>query len=475
MAESLGTRALKGTVWATVDRFGNMVLQFVVNLLLARLLLPADFGVIGVFAIFIAVSQTLIDGGFTSSLIQRKSPSQRDYSTIFYWNLAFSLLLYGALFLAAPAVAAYFRLPVLRDVMRAVGINLVISALAQVQLVRMKKELSFRRLAVVNLTSYLVASVIAVYMACRGAGVWSLVAMTVINQSMVTVMYWLMNRWRPSLCFSLQSFRSLFGYGGYMLAAALLQEVCRNLQGVIIGRRFSATELGLYSQAYKLDQVTSYAVPQVLVQVLFPFFSNLQDNRERLIEMTAMGMRVISALVFPVLLLLVIVAEPLVTGLYGDVWAPCVPYFRILCVGGVFVSLQNVNFYAVASLGYSKLLFKWSFYKWGCLLALLLGGMMFGMDGIMWAIVVSNFNIFMVNVLLSAKCVGFSVSAQFRSVMPAFGAALTAGAVSWLVPEGRWLLGATLFVVVYVAVVVAFRLKVIGDFRRVIGIIRGKK
>lgn len=474
MADSLGRKALKGTAWATVDRFGIMTLQFVVNLVLANLLLPADFGVIGVLAIFIAVSQTVIDGGFASALIQRKSPSETDYSTIFYWNFGFSLILYGVLFFSAPAVARYFEMPVFCDVLRVISLNLVISALAQVQLVRMKKELAFKRLAIVNITSYVVASSVAIVMAFRDYGVWSLVAMTVMNQAMVTLLYWLLNRWHPAAVFSLQSFRSLFGFGGYMLAAAILQEICRNLQGIIIGKRFSTTDMGYYTQAYKLDQVTSYSIPQVLVQVLFPFFSSIQNDTERLAAMTALGMRVISAVVFPLLIVLMIVAEPLVTTLYGDVWLPCVPYFRILCVGGVFVCLQNVNFYAVAALGHSRTLFRWSFYKWGLLLLLLFVGMFFGMKGIMWAMVISNFNIFLVNALLSQKYVGCRVAMQLRCILPPLATGVLAGVVVTLIPGVAWWLGAVLYLLVYTAFAFLFRLRAIGDIRHLSALILKK-
>lgn len=475
MADSLGKKALKGTVWATADRFGGMVLQFVVNLVLANLLLPSDFGTVGVLAIFIAVSQTVIDGGFASALIQRKEPTDIDYSTIFFWNLGFSLLLYGVLFVASPFIAGYFSMPVLRDVLRVISLNLVISALAQMQLVRMKRELAFKRLAVVNLTSYIVASVIAIVMAFRGFGVWSLVAMTVINQAMVTGLYWILNRWHPVAVFSMKSFRSLFGFGGYLLAASILHEICRNLQGVIIGKRFSAADMGYYSQAYKLDQVTSYSIPQVLVQVLFPVFSNIQNDRERLVEMTLLGMRVIAAVVFPLLIVLMIVAEPLVVTLYRDVWLPCVPYFRILCVGGIFVSLQNVNFYAVAALGHSDVLFRWSFYKWGLLLVLLLVGMFFGMEGIMWAIVVSNLNIFVVNAVLSRRYVGCPLRRQIRCVLPPLATGAAAGlAVVPFMGMLPWWVCASAYLLLYVALALLFRLRALGDLRQLLQLVKKK-
>ena len=467
MVKSLGRKAISGTLWTTADRLVSMVLQFAVNLVLAWVLLPDDYGVVGVLVIFIAVSNTLIDGGFASALIQHKNPTQEDYSTIFFWNTGFSLFCYLVLFFISPLVAGFFGMPMLKDVLRVMGLSVVASALGQVQIVRLKRNLEFGTIAIVNLTSYIVSAAIGVYMAYNGFSYWSLVAMTVVNQVMMTLLYWLLAKWRPSAVFSVKSFKQLFSYAGYLLAAGILQETCKHLQGVIIGKRFSETQLGLYTQASKLDQVTSYAVPQALVQVLFPLFSNLQDERERFQEMMEMGIRVISAIVFPMLLILIIVADPLVLALYHEAWTPCVPYFRILCVGGVFVCLQNVNFYAVAACGYSKTLFNWSFYKWGMLVVLLLIGMFFGMQGLMWSIVLSNINIYLVNAVLARKYVGFALSRQLRALLPP----LLAGAVPALLVyflDWHWLLEAVVYAVVYVAIVFCSGMKVVKDFKFII-------
>lgn len=474
MVKSIGRKAVSGTLWTTADRLVSMALQFAVNLVLAWVLVPEDYGVVAVLAIFIAVSNTLVDGGFASALIQQKNPSAADYSTIFFWNFGFSLFCYLILFFIAPLVARFFAMPMLKDVLRVMGVGVVASALGQVQIVRLKKNLEFGTIAVVNLTSYIFSAAIGVYMAYNGFSYWSLVAMTVINQVMVTALYWLVAKWRPSLIFSMESFRRLFSYAGYLLAAGFLQEACKHLQGVIIGKRFSGSQLGLYTQAYKLDQVTSYSVPQALVQVLFPLFSDFQDDKPKLQEMMEMGVRVISAIVFPALILLIIVADPLVLALYHEQWLPCVPYFRILCVGGVFVCLQNVNFYAVAACGYSKTLFHWSFYKWGMLIALLLVGMFFGMEGLMWSIVVSNMNIYMVNAVLARKYVGFSLSRQLRALLPPLLAGSVPAAIVYFT-DFEWLLEALIYVGVYVAVVFAARMRVVADIKFILGKFLNKK
>lgn len=464
MAKSIGRKAVSGTLWITVDRLVSMALQFVVNLVLAWVLAPEDYGVVAVLMIFIAISNTLIDGGFASALIQRKNPTQEDYSTIFFWNFGFSLFCYLVMFAVSPVVAVFFRMPELESVLRVLGLSVVASALGQVQIVRLKKNFEFGTIAVVDLTSYILSAAIGVYMAYNGFSYWSLVAMTVVNQGLMALLYWVIAKWRPSLIFSVKSLKELFGYAGYLLAAGVLQEACKHLQGVIIGKRFSAGELGLYTNASKLDQVTSYTVPQALVQVLFPLFSNLQDDRAKLCDMMEMGIRVISAIVFPALMLLVIVADPLVMALYHEAWMPCVPYFRILCVGGVFVCLQNVNFYAVAACGYSKTLFHWSFYKWGMLVVLLLVGMFFGMCGLMWSIVISNLNIYVVNAVLARRYVGFPLSRQLRALLPSLLAgAIPAIVICWI--DGYWILMAAIYAALYLAIVFLSRMRVVQDFR----------
>ncbi len=394
-----------------------MVLQFTVNLILARLLLPEDFGAIGMLAIFIAVSQVLIDGGFGSALIQKKNPSQTDYSTIFYWNILFSSFLYLILFILAPYIGKFFSMPVLSGVLRGIGLTLIINSIFTLQKIRLQKRLEFKRIAISNLSSYIIGAASATVMAYHGSGVWSLVAMQIIYGVVFILVLWMVTKWTPSLCFSVKSLRELFGFGGYILFANILQETCKNLQGIIIGRKFSANQMGYFSQAYKLDQITSYSIPQVIVQVMYPVYSSLQDDRERLNEIVAMNMRVIAFLIFPVIGLLILIAEPLIVFLYGEKWLPSVPYFQVLCVGGFFVCLQNVNFYAVAAVGKSKQLFYWSFYKWGFLLCALIIGMNFGMYGILWGMVLSNFNIFMVNSLLASNFNGLTVISQLKCIM----------------------------------------------------------
>ena len=418
MTQSIRKKGISGAIWASFDRFGYMAIQFTVNLILARILLPEDFGIIGMLAIFIAISQTLIDGGFGSALIQKKNPTQEDFSTILYWNIGFSVFLYLILFAVAPLIADFFKLGLLCNVLRIIATSLILNAIIAIQRTRLQKSLEFKTIATVNLSSYIVAAITAIYMANHGYGVWSLVAMQLIYGGCSVILLWFTTRWTPALIFSFSALKELFGFGGYLMAANILQTICLNIQGIIIGKRFSATQMGYYSQAYKLDQVSSYSIPQVIVQVMYPIYSSLQDDRQQLNNMVLMNLRVISFIVYPILSTLILIADPLFLLLYGDKWMPAAPYFRILCIGGFFVCLQNINYYAVAAVGKSKDLFTWSFYKWGFLLTALLVGMLFGMYGILWAMVLGNINIFITNSALVQRHTRLKITQQILSVMP---------------------------------------------------------
>ena len=476
--KSLGKKTFSGAIWASFDKVGTMALQFVVNLILARLLMPSDFGCIGMLAIFVIVSQTIIDGGFGSALIQKKEPTQMDYSTIFYWNILFALLLYVTLFITAPWIASFYKMPLLCDVLRIMGINLIVSSLGIIQINRLRKQLAFKQIALINIVSYSLSGIIAIGLAYGGCEVWSLVAMQLLYSLFSVSLFWLVTKWIPSFAFSLTSLKRLFRFGGYLLFAGILQEICKNLQGLIIGRRFSSVEMGLYAQAKKLDDVTSLTLPNIIVQVMFPVYSQIQDDLGKTKEMLRMNVRIISFATFPLMILLILIAEPLITFLYGHKWDAAIPYFQILCVGGLFACLQNVNYYAVAAQGKSNVLFAWSFYKWGMLLLLLAVGMHWGMNGILWGMVISSLNIYLVNAGLVAKFVSYSLWSQLKDILPiaVIAVAVAYGVymldVNYSLPV---ILQVLIYIVIYLSMMYILKLKVKKDIVQIINLLRERK
>lgn len=466
MEKVLEKKAARGTAWATIDRFTVLGVTFLVNLVMARILSIDDYGLVGMITIFTNVSTILVEGGFGNALIQKKTTTQADYSTIFYWNFGLALFLYLLLFLSAPLIARFFKEPELVGVTRLLGLNVIFNALMVTQVSRLRKQLSFGKLAIVNISAAVIGGAAGIILAYRGAWVYSLVWSQVITCALQFIAVSILERWHPSLTFSTASFRELFGFGGYLLAANVLQVFCNNFQNVIIGKRFSVGQLGLYSQAQKIDNITSFQIPQILVQVMFPVYSTLQDQPERLRQILAMNMRVVAYVMFPLLTLLILLAEPTFTLLYGSKWADAAPYFKILCCGGFFVALQNINFYAVAAKGKSRTLFLWSFYKWGMLLLLMLVGAQFGIFGLLGGLALSNFNIFMVNAALASKHVGFKLRTQARILLPLLVAALGCGAISFYAVNACdlniWFV-VPLYLAIYLAASILFRARALKE------------
>ena len=464
-------KTVSGILWSAVDRFGNVLLQFIVNLVLARLLTPEDYGCVGMLAIFIAVSQTLIDGGFCSALIQKQDVTSKDYSTIFYWNIAFSGMLYAFLYFIAPAVAEFFNTPVLCEVLRVLGIVLIVSSFGLVQRVQLRKQLKIKQLALVNIISLVVASVVAIRLAFLGYGVWALVALQVVNNLIASVVFWFITKWKPMLYFSIEKLKGLFSFGGYLLAASILQEFSKNIQGVIIGHKFSAMEMGLYSQAKKLEEVSCSTFAQVIVQVMFPVYSELQNDIVRLREMLKNNISLIAFAIFPIMVVLIIVAGDLIPFLLGDKWQPVVPYFQVLCIGGFFTCLQNVNFYAVAAIGKSDTLFRWSFYKWGMLIAMLLVGMNWGIYGVLVSMVLSEFNIYMVNALLVKKYLKMPLRGQLVACVPSLLISLLAGGVIVAICHFiavNFIVNIIFFLIIYISSAYLCKFAVLKDMQKML-------
>lgn len=459
----------QSVLWAAVDKFGIVALQFVINLVLARMLTPDDFGCIGMILIFVAISQVLVDGGFGAALIQKIEPSKADYSTTFYWNIIFSVVLYGLIYGIAPAVARFFDIAMLEDLLRVIGLVVIINSLSIVQRTILRKHLNFKRIAITNIVAYSTSAIVAIIIARKGLGAWSLVGMQLSNALVAATLFWVVSRWRPSLIFSFTSLRSLFSYGGFLLIASIMQDVCTHIQGVIIGRRFSATQTGLYTQAKKMDEVASMTLPAILCQVLFPLYSQKQDSPTELAAMLRRNNQTTAFIIFPLMVLLIIVAKPLFVLLYGQQWVDAVPYFQILAIGGLFSALYNFSYYAVAAVGQSKALFYWGCYKWGAMLVLLLVGASISMTGVLVAMVLSQVNIFLTNAFLVQRYVGYSVVQQVIDLLPTLGCAAVCGVAAYglySVLGINWLLTSAMFAATYVAVSCIFRIDAVDSIKQ---------
>ncbi len=466
MPESIANKAVKGTVWSATGRFGVMGLQFIINLVLARLLTPDDFGAIGMLLIFVMVSQTCVDGGFGAALIQKKETSESDYSTIFLWSVGLGCVLYLAIYAAAPYIAHYYHMQVLCPVLRTIGVILIFSGMASVQIARLQKMLRFKEIALADIGSYILSGAAATTLALKGFGIWSLVAMMIMQTIGKVLMLYFVTRWIPKLTFSFTVFKQLFAFGGYLFISNLLESVANNVQGIIIGRNFSAAQMGYYTQASKLENVTGYSIPQVIATVMYPVFSQYQDNKPKLRSLISTDLRVLSFIIYPLLTSLIIFAPEIIHLLFGEKWFASIPYYRILCTGAFFFCLNNINYYAVAAVGKSRALFFAGFYKWGMLGLLLALGLRFGMTGLVWSLSVNMLNIFLTNAILSWKYTGQPLSAVFAALIPSTAlcalSAASCGAILLFTPLW-WPFALVVFVIVYIVTAKIFNIRAFDE------------
>lgn len=462
MSQSLAKTAVKGTIWSAVGKFGVMAIQFMIYVVLARLLTPADFGAIGMLMIFITVSQAFADGGFGSALVQKKDTNQTDYSTVFYWSVGVGVIIFIVLYTSAPYIARFYRLPILSSVLRVISITTVFMGVVSTQVARLQKQLKFKQLAIVDISTYLLSAAISISMAFLGYGIWSLVALNLCQTIGKVLIIFVITKWLPSLCFNWNNFKDLFSFGGFHILSYAIETACNNAQGMIIGKLYSATQMGYYSQAARLEYMTGQSIPQVIAQVMYPIFSQFQDDKIRLQSIVAADHRIISFLIYPLLTILIILAPDVIQFIYGSQWQPAVPYYRILMVGGYFICLKNINSYAVAACGKSRTLFFASVFQCVLLVLFLYMGSFWGMIGIMWALSINMFNIFLTYAIASHIHTGLNIFTVFSNLFPSVFLCIIASMIVYplyITTNLWWPLYALIFSAIYILTALLFKVK----------------
>ncbi len=355
---SIKTKTTHALGWSFLEAIGMRGVQFVVGIILARLLLPEQFGLIGMLTIFLMVAQTFLDSGFGAALIQRPVITEKDTSSIFYFNIVVGVVAAGCLCAAAPWVAVFYDQPILTPLLRVMSLLLVINSFGLVQGVLLTKAIDFKTQTKVMLIASVSSGVIGVGMAYGGYGVWSLATQQIAAATFRVVLLWLFNNWRPAWVFSLQSLRDMFGFGSKMLASGLLNTVFNNIYLIVIGRLFSAADLGYFTRARNLEQMPSHTLSSMVSRVAFPVFSSIQGDRARVKRGMKKAMTMLVLVNFPMMIGLAIVARPLVLVLLTDKWLPCVPYLQLLCVMGLMFPLHLINLNVLQAMGRSDLFLR---------------------------------------------------------------------------------------------------------------------
>ena len=433
MAEkNLKQKAASGMVWTALQKYSTMFISFISGIILARLLTPYDYGCIGMLSIFMVLADAFIDGGFGSALIQKKRPTQEDYSTIFWWNLGMAALMYVILFISAPAIARFYNTPILCAVLRVQGIVLFTHALNLIQRNKLKKKLNFKLLSIITIGVTIINLSITIILAYKGFGVWALVAQNLIGSALYSLIFWFYVKWRPSWAFSWKSFKELFGFGFYMFLTHLINNFSGQIQGLLIGKKYNPTTMGYYSKAIGTENLASQSISSVMTQVTYPLFAEVQDDKVALSNMIRRLSMTLSYITFPLLFILLLCAKPLFVLLYSDRWLQSVPYFQVLCFAGLASCLQSANLQAIAAIGKSRIMFIWTLVKrMTGITAVVLGMVLWGIKGLLLGVVFNSWFSYIVNISLVSKHVGYKFWKQVSDLLPVATTSVIAAAVSY--------------------------------------------
>ena len=423
------SKIVSSLLWKLMERGGTQGIQFIVMIVLARHLLPKDFGLIAIVVIFIALANVLVQSGFNTALIQKKNADEVDFSSVFYLNLLATSILYIVLFFSAPFLASFFEQEQLILVLRILSLTLFLVAINSIQNAVIVRNLQFKKLFFSSLGAVIVSGIVALIMAFLNFGVWTLVGYQLINQFLITLILWFTVKWRPQLLFSFERIKALFSFGWKLLVASLIDTFNNNLQSLIIGKMFSPTLLGFYSRG---EQFPSHIVSNVngsIQSVMFPTLSSHQDNKQRIKEMVRRSIVTSSFIIFPMMVGLAIIAEPLVKILLTEKWLPAVPFLQIFCAAYALWPIHTSNLQAINALGRSDIFVKLEIFKSIVGLVVLGVSIQFGVHavamGIFFSGVISSF----INVYPNSKLLNYSFKEQWKDIMPSLLLSLVMGVV----------------------------------------------
>lgn len=412
----MGIQVVKATSWSLLQRVGTMAISFVANMILARLLNPTDFGTIGLILTFVSIADLFVDAGLGQSLIQKQNVNKGDLSTVFTTNFLLSILFFSAIFIIAPWVEAYMQTPHLSLFLRIEALTIILRSLYVVQNAMLNKQLNFKALATVNISGAMLSSLVAIIMAFCGLGIWSLIGKNIVMHLTFCVLYRSIACYDTPLYIDKKSFKQLFLFGWFVSLSSLVDVIYTNLASFMIGKRYAVDKLGYYTQAHNLKQIPVYSLSMVVSQVLFPMFAKKQDDRSLIMKSAQKIITLATSLIFPLMLCLVVVAEPLIAILYSEKWLPAVPYFRILCIAGLVNILIHINRSILMALGLSRTLFKVQILAISIGILLLFVALRYDVLVFIGSIALYSFINWLLVAIETGKSIGYSVFQQFKDI-----------------------------------------------------------
>lgn len=438
MPSAISKSNYKNIGWSFMDRFGSQGIAFVFNIFLTRILSPEDFGLIGMIVVFIALGQTLVDSGMTSSLIRKTNPDNTDFSVVFAANLLFSLAVYVIIFFLAPIVADFYDQPSLVNILRIYSLGFIFIALSAIQQTVLIKDLAFRRLTKIRIPAALISGIIGVLLAWKGFGVWSLVWMYLCNQVLLSCLFWSLGIWKPQVKFDFSRFKEHFSFGYKLSIAGILNTVFDNIYNVLIGRFFPVSTLGFYTRANMMKQYPVETFSSALQKVTYPLFSIQKENISELKNSFEELTQRVIFLIAPLMLIGSALAEPIFLVLFGEKWLPAVPYFQILCFTGVLYPIHSYNLNILNVFGRSDLFLKLEIIKKIQIVLVILFAFQFGIYGLIWAQVFASFTAFFINTFYTGKFIDYGFLDQLYAIFPMISLASLSGLFLFFLQKAFW-------------------------------------
>lgn len=427
MGNVLKKKAISSMLWRFLERCGAQGVTFLVTIVLARLLAPEAYGLMALVTVFTAILQVFVDSGLGNALIQKKDADDLDFSSVFFFNLIMCIALYLILFFCAPLIAAFYHNPELTLVIRVLGITLLIAGVKNVQQAYVSRKLQFKKFFFATLGGTIGAAVLGITMAYMGFGIWALVAQSLFNTMIDTIILWLTVRWRPKLQFSFPRLKGLVRYGWKLLLSALLHTFYTNLRTLIIGRLYTPTDLAYYEKGQSFPTLIVSNINASIDSVLLPTMSGVQDNRETVKAITRRAIAISSYLMWPMMVGLAVVAKPLVVLLLTEKWLAAVPFLQITCFALGLEPLQTANLNAIKAVGRSDIFLKLEIVKKTISIMILLLSMHFGVvaiavSGLAYSVIATMFN-----AAPNGKLLGYSYFEQVKDILLPFSLAILMG------------------------------------------------
>lgn len=460
MDGTLKKKAVTGIAWTSIERFGTYFIQLIISIIIARILSPNDFGIIGMTAIFMAVATTLLDSGFGNALIQNQKRNETDYSTAFYFNAAVGVILYIILYFSAPSIARFYETPILIPVCRVIGLTLILNSLTIPQTAKLTAEFRFKELSYITIISQLITGIIAIIAAYNNAGIWALVLQSVSSCFLRIILIEYVTRWIPTKRFSMQSFKWMFSFGSKILCSGIINTIYNNLYTLVIGKIYNPTQVGYYTQGDKFAVLPSNTLLQIVMKVAYPLMAEVQNDTEKLRNAYLKFLRIPIFILYPVLIGLIVYAHPLIYLLLGEKWLPAVPILQILCIGSFFDPLTHINLNILYVKGRTDLVLKLEVIKKSLAFLILFTMIPFGLWWLCAGRVIYGFIAYTINCYYTAHYINFGFWRQMKYNIPVISKSLLMGGICYLItliecsPIIQLIIGTIIGIISYLIIVI---------------------